>query len=82
MAYPWAILGIKRKYEYVTIGTGLCIGLNLNVHKNVTVAFEAGMQIAVAMWGKGYDMDRVEASCWGYEGFVTVSLLGRFNEDR
>jgi hypothetical protein len=79
-AYPWAIMGLQRTYEFFTIGTGLALGLNLNVHKNVTIAFEAGMQIAVSLWGKGNDMDRIEASCWGYEGFVNISVLGRFLE--
>jgi hypothetical protein len=80
MIDPRAIMGIRRKYEFVTIGTGLALGLNLNVHKNVTIALEAGMQIATSLWGKANDMDRIEASCWGYEGYATVSVLGRFNE--
>jgi hypothetical protein len=80
ITYPWAIMGIQRKYEFFTIGTGLALGLNLNVHKNVTIALEAGFQIAAALWGKGNDMDRIEAFCWGFEGYVTVAALGRFLE--
>ena len=80
ITYPWAIMGIQRKYEFFTIGTGLAVGLNLNVHKNVTIALEAGFQIATSLWGKGNDLDRIEASCWGYEGYVTVAALGRFME--
>jgi hypothetical protein len=80
LTYPWAIMGIQRTYEFVTIGTGLAVGLNLNVHTNVTIALEAGFQIAASLWGKGNDMDRIEASCWGYEGYASVAVLGRFME--
>lgn len=80
IAYPGAVIGIRRKYEYVTIGTGLALGLNINVHRHVTLAFDLGMQVATSLWGRGRDMDRITASCWGYEGFLNIAVLGRFNE--
>ncbi len=82
LANPLAIYSIRRSYKYVTIGTGLALGLNINVHRNVTVAIETGFQIGTSIWGEGKDLDPISASCWGYEGFITVSVLGRFNEDR
>lgn len=78
--YPWAILAIKRTYKFATLGTGIAVGLNINVHKYVTVAVEAGFQISTAIWGEAKDLSPVSASCWGYEGFVTVSAMGRFLE--
>lgn len=77
---PLAILSIRRSYKYITIGTGLALGLNINVHRNVTVAIETGFQIGTAIWGEGKDLERIATSCWGYEGFITVSVLGRFKE--
>ena len=80
-AYPGAIYKIKRKYEFFSVGTGLALGLNFNVHKNVTIGLETGIQIATSLWGKGKDIARIDASCWGYEGYVSVSVLGRFNDE-
>ncbi|HOD16705.1 MAG TPA: hypothetical protein PK307_03905 [Spirochaetota bacterium] len=76
----WDILSVKRKYKYVTLGTGLALGLNINVHRNVAVAIEAGFQIGTSIWGDGKDLEPIMTSCWGYEGFITVSVLGRFKE--
>ncbi len=70
----------KRQYEFLPIGTGLALGLDYDVYKYVRISFEGGFHISVSAYGQSHDIEDSSASLFGYEGYVTVSVMYRFDQ--
>jgi hypothetical protein len=70
----------KRKYEFLPIGTGLALGLDYDVYQFLRLSFEGGIHISTSVYGQSHDVADISASVFGYEGYVTVSVMYRFDQ--
>ncbi len=70
----------KRRYKLLPIGTGLAMGLNYDVHRNVLISFEWGVHLSTSVYGQSREVGRGKASVTAYEGYISVSALYRFGD--
>jgi hypothetical protein len=75
-------VSIRRNYEFVTIGAGLALGLDYDIYDNIKLSFETGFNVSTSAYGQSHDIGNAEASVFGYEGYVSVSVMYRVNEKR
>ena len=75
-------VSIRRRYGFVTIGTGFALGLDYNIHKNIKLSFETGLNINTSVYGRSHEILHADSSVFGYEGYLSVSVMYRFNEKK
>ncbi len=70
----------RRTYGLLPIGTGLALGLDYDVYKNLRLSFEAGFHFSTSVYGQTHEIGNGKASVTGYEGYINVSAMYRFGK--
>lgn len=92
-AWPYIFLGVPtwaqsivvpfmRRYRFFAFGGGIALGLNIHVHKAVTLCFEGGFRALSGAGTTGDVQSGGDLNTQGGAGYGTVSLLYRFDESR
>jgi hypothetical protein len=70
----------RRTYGILPIGTGVALGLDYEIYRNLRLSFEGGFHFSTSAYGQSHEIGNGKASVTGYEGFVNLSFMYRFTE--